>query len=114
MTRKEEAEKWKSLVLSYYENGLEGLKANLEAVKLPRDKSLSEPIDRLIQGGDFAWNYYACMEDMAGIYGEAWEESRYYNSDKSLKWRGGEAYCWKVYKAKITQAILKLLEEGEA
>ena len=112
MTRKEEQAKWRGVALAYYdERGAKGIRADIDAIREPRDISIFDAIKRLVLSGNFACSYYDMEQDIKGVYGAEYDKDRYYTKSGDLKYRGDDAYILHVYVAKMTRAIEQIIAE---
>jgi hypothetical protein len=113
MTRKEEQAKWRGVALAYYEErGAQGIKADIDAIREPRDISIFDAIKRLVSSGNFACSYYGIEQDIKSVYGTEYDKSRYYTKSGDLKYRGDDAYIVSVYTAKMAKAIEQIIMEA--
>lgn len=70
-------------------------------------------VQTMAQFGCFAVYYSQVLEALAEIYGEDFDESRYYTKSGELRFKGGECYAWTIYKAKIAKACEMMEKKGE-
>ena len=91
------------------------LKDTIERYKGARESNgtLWGAVNLMCQYGCFDVYYDQVLETLKGIYGIAFDESKYITKDRHYRWKNGEVYCWKIYKAKIARTIEIMEKKGE-
>lgn len=99
------------LVCEYYPDFNE-LLHDLNGGALPRDITPYAKAIRLVQNGGFAVYYTQVEEDMRGIYGDEYDESRYRKKSGEFKTKNGDVYIWSVYQHLLALAIEKMVKQA--
>ena len=110
-----EYRKYRQHILDHMDGSLEKLKNAIKDYKELRksNNTLWGAVDIMCQYGLFDVYYSDVLGTLKNIYGDKYDESKYLTKNGDIRWKNGEAYCWKVYKAKIAKAIEIMLREGE-
>lgn len=113
--KKIEYEKFREHVLAHMDDNPKKLKDTIEDyLELRESKgTLWGAVDTMCQWGLFDCYYDQCLESLKEVYGDEFDESKYFTKDRQLRWRKNEAYVWTVYKAKIYKTIEMMIKKGE-
>lgn len=110
----------KKLVLEYYNDRgetdsarLESLIGDMEAGAHPDDKTTYQKAKRAVQNGFFACYFADVANDLAAIYGDEYDDSRYTTKSGDWRIRNGKNHAWETYKAHLALAIEKMIREGQ-
>lgn len=115
---KAEHEAYIKLIKDYYDDraddgdGLRSAMADARAAGLPNQTNYQKAV-RLIEGGCFGISYDDCYRDLKSIYGKQFKESTYKTKDGEYKYRDGEPYVWKIYKAKVAKALADEMDKED-
>lgn len=109
MKRTEERKAWQELGLNYYDGDAEALKSDaLAAWDQPGEPTLYRAILSLAKRGGFACYNSDILADLAEIYGDDYDESRYTTKSGDYKYKNGELYALSVYAHKLALSLEKL------
>lgn len=102
-----EYRKFRQHILDHMDGGIEELKNTIRMYKELKksNNTLWGAVDTMCQYGLFDVYYFDILETLKNIYGDEYDESKYLTKNGGLRWKNGEVYCWKVYKAKIAKTI---------
>ena len=82
--------------------------------KLPESNgTLWGAVDTMCQHELFDIHYEQVLNTLRDVYGNDFDESKYVTKDREYRYKNGEVYCWKTYKAKIAKTIELMEKKGE-
>ena len=112
--KKIEYERFKEHILDYFPDTKE-LKNEIERYKTIPDShgTLWGAVDTMCQYGLFDVYYGQCLDTLKEVYGDEFDESRYFTKKGDWRWQKNTCYLWTVYKAKICKTIEMMIKKGE-
>lgn len=111
--RKAEFQNYKNIILSHFDDDA---KAFVEQVEAYHNKNYKAPTlwhacRQMALDGFFACYYSQVIDDLKAVYGEDFDDTKYFTKAGDLRYKGGDVYAWTVYTSKMATAGEKLYNE---